>query len=184
MTHLGPLRSQLLDQYIAKVKGEVIDPNGPNSPAAPALAQDYMQFLLGHPIEPILGDAHMWASKNAGRILANIPGEHRTTPPTDTEPFAEYTPSPLINKRAHRGLLWPWKGDLIVFDRNPHQGNPWGTLGAYLSHENEPPHWTVFTQGFGPPSLITIDATYLRPLGWWRVTDNRLLARTRQKVTA
>lgn len=183
MTSLGPLRAQLLDQYVAQVKGEVIDPNGPNSPSPCALAQDYVQYLLGHPIEPIPGDAHMWAGKTAGRILANIPGEHRAVPPTDTDPFAVYVPSPLINRRPHRGLLWPWKGDLMVFDRNPHQGNPWGTLGIYLNHD-DPEHWTVFTQGFGAPGTVTIDASYLRPLGWWRVTDHRLRARNRQRVSA
>lgn len=182
MTSLLQTRLALLDEYIKLTQGKVIDPYGPNAPSAPALAQHYLQFMTGHPLPHIPGDAFQWAGKEAGRILAGLTPHPRTG--SRPEPWATFTPSPLVNPRAHKMELWPTPGDLMVFDRNARQGNPWGTVGIHVEQDFNPDVWAVYSQGFGPPAVLTIDASYLKPLGWWHICDTHIRNRPKAPQSA
>ena len=178
MTTLGPLRAQLLSDYMNRTRDTIV---GGGDVAIPTLlAVDYIGFLTGEPNPDIPGKPVDWDRRTVARTLTGAAGRH-AAPHTAEPPIAEYTPSPFVGtKHRHRGQLWPWRGDIIVFGGTA--TNPSGTLGIYYDHDHPGTMWDVWTQSFGPAALWRIDATDMTPLGWWRVTDDRLRARKEVKT--
>lgn len=178
MTQYGPLRAQLAEQYVREHRGMVVDPFRTFAPQSPPLMHSYLQFLTRRRL-PMMKDPGSEAVPNA------IDWEGEKVGPQLMR-WAEYTPGPYVpvgEEHKHRGIVWPWKGDVVVFAGGP--GNPYGTLGVYLSHEGEglDAVWEVFTQGPGPAQTIHLPVSAMVPVGWWRVTDERLAARDKTATT-
>lgn len=173
MTRYGPLRAKLADQYVQDNTGMMVRPNTTGAHPGP-LMHSYLQFLTGRRISAFMdpnrpGEASPldWEGEHVGAQLMR---------------WADYTPGPYVpvgQARAHRGTLWPWMGDIVVFAAG-NTSQPDGGLGIYLDHEGTDldATWHVFTQGPGPATTQRYHVQALIPVGWWRVKDEWLEKRS------
>lgn len=171
MTMHGPLRARLAEQYAIETSGVAVgtDP----TPRPQALMHSYLQFLTLRRIPAFVhDDGHAqpidWQRERIGSMLLR---------------WADYTPSPYTSDRPHRGQLWPWKGDIVVFDGGAL--NTPGTLGVYFNHEGhgQDAIWSVFTQGPDPAGIVHLPVSQLLPVGWWQLKDSRLARREERNET-
>lgn len=180
------LRETLLFQYAQHLKGHAIDLRGGTfgTPQSPALANDYLRYIAGPNAPYIPANAADWAGTAAGEILS---GYHDPEPDPQLRPWATWTPGPYTRGRRarprHRTENWePTPGAIVVFDSI---SDPYGTLGIYTNHTRADlplnDTWTVYTQGPWLFTEMSLPALRNMPLGWWTVTDHRLLSEHQYK---
>lgn len=164
-------RADILHRYITVTEGKPVgDDQHWGGPQAPALANDWLQYLTGRPDLYVPGHAIQWAT---AVDADGVPTGDRLNAAIEVlDSIARFYPA-----RPHRRAVAvpPQPGDLIVFSNIA--GFP-GTLGLYLNHDDE--FWDVYTQGiidgYLPASRFQLPVPNNKPLGWWRVDERNIHA--------